>query len=285
MLDILVIAPHPDDAELGAAGAILKFKEEGAKVGVLDLTSGEPTPFGTLEKRAAETAAATKILGLDWRENLGLPNRSLEPTLEARRAAGDRHSPDAAEMAVCAVLGRCASRSCGGDAARRGGPLLGQADQDRHAGRAVASAADFQLLLRASEARRPAGVCSRHQPLLGAKSWRPFAAITASSSRAAAPSRRRFSISFATKRPTGARRIGAALRRAVYLPRADRPGEHAAAGLRLRYKVGAFRPTLPIEGTLRGRRAVLCRARHDDASRRQPRWVLHVGSRDKAIDR
>src|SRR5205807_4984746 len=85
MLDILVIAPHPDDAELGAAGAILKFKDEGAKVGVLDLTSGEPTPFGSLEKRAAETAAATKTLGLDWRQNLGLPNRSLENTLEARR--------------------------------------------------------------------------------------------------------------------------------------------------------------------------------------------------------
>jgi bacillithiol biosynthesis deacetylase BshB1 len=85
MLDILVIAPHPDDAELGAAGAILKFKEEGAKVGVLDLTSGEPTPFGSVEKRIAETAAATKILGLDWRENLGLANRSLEATLAARR--------------------------------------------------------------------------------------------------------------------------------------------------------------------------------------------------------
>jgi bacillithiol biosynthesis deacetylase BshB1 len=86
MIDILVIAPHPDDAELGAAGAILKFKAEGARVGVLDLTSGEPTPFGTPEKRAAETAAATALLGLDWRDNLGLPNRSLEPTLEARRA-------------------------------------------------------------------------------------------------------------------------------------------------------------------------------------------------------
>src|SRR5262245_34062232 len=85
MLDILVIAPHPDDAELGAAGAILKLKSEGAKVGVLDLTSGEPTPFGSPEKRAAETAAATKILGLDWRQNLGLPNRSLEATLDARR--------------------------------------------------------------------------------------------------------------------------------------------------------------------------------------------------------
>jgi bacillithiol biosynthesis deacetylase BshB1 len=86
MLDILVIAPHPDDAELGMAGAIMKFIAEGRRVGVLDLTSGEPTPHGSLEIRARETAAATKIMGLTWRENLGLPNRSLEPTLEARAA-------------------------------------------------------------------------------------------------------------------------------------------------------------------------------------------------------
>jgi bacillithiol biosynthesis deacetylase BshB1 len=86
MLDVLVIAPHPDDAELGMAGAILKFIAEGKRVGVLDLTSGEPTPHGSLEIRARETAAATRILGLEWRENLGLPNRSLQPTLEARAA-------------------------------------------------------------------------------------------------------------------------------------------------------------------------------------------------------
>jgi bacillithiol biosynthesis deacetylase BshB1 len=84
MLDILVIAPHPDDAELGMGGAILKFKQEGMRVGVLDLTSGEPTPHGTPAIRARETAAASKILELDWRENLGLPNRSLEPTLVNR---------------------------------------------------------------------------------------------------------------------------------------------------------------------------------------------------------
>ena len=84
MLDILVIAPHPDDAELGMGGAILKFKAAGLRVGVLDLTSGEPTPYGSLEIRARETAAATAVLGLDWRDNLGLPNRSLEPTLAAR---------------------------------------------------------------------------------------------------------------------------------------------------------------------------------------------------------
>ena len=84
MLDILVIAPHPDDAELGMGGAILKLKAAGLRVGVLDLTSGEPTPHGSPKIRQRETAAATEILGLDWRENLGLPNRSLEPTLEAR---------------------------------------------------------------------------------------------------------------------------------------------------------------------------------------------------------
>jgi bacillithiol biosynthesis deacetylase BshB1 len=60
------------------------MKAEGWKVGILDLTSGEPTPHGTPELRMKETAAATKILGVDWRENLGLPNRRLEATLDAR---------------------------------------------------------------------------------------------------------------------------------------------------------------------------------------------------------
>jgi bacillithiol biosynthesis deacetylase BshB1 len=84
MHDVLIVGPHPDDAELGAAGAILRLKAAGRRVGVLDLTSGEPTPFGSPEIRQRETAAATAVLGLDWRENLGLPNRSLEHTLDAR---------------------------------------------------------------------------------------------------------------------------------------------------------------------------------------------------------
>ena len=85
MLDALVIAPHPDDAELGMGGTIIRLLGQGWKVGVLDLTSGEPTPRGTPERRVAETAAANEALGGPWRENLGLPNRSLEPTLEHRR--------------------------------------------------------------------------------------------------------------------------------------------------------------------------------------------------------
>jgi len=85
-VDVLVIAPHPDDAELGAGGGILRMRAEGLRVGVLDLTSGEPTPFGSPEIRQAETVAATARLGLDWRGNLGLPNRELESTLPARAA-------------------------------------------------------------------------------------------------------------------------------------------------------------------------------------------------------
>jgi N-acetylglucosamine malate deacetylase 1 len=88
-LDFLVIAPHPDDAELGVAGTILTLKAQGARVGVLDLTDGEPTPHGSREIRRAETEAATNILKLDWRGNLGLPNRSLSADLESReRLAG-----------------------------------------------------------------------------------------------------------------------------------------------------------------------------------------------------
>jgi N-acetylglucosamine malate deacetylase 1 len=86
MLDALVVAPHPDDAELGMGGTIVRLGQAGWKVGILDLTSGEPTPLGSLERRAAETATANALLGNPWRQNLGLPNRSLEPTLIHRRA-------------------------------------------------------------------------------------------------------------------------------------------------------------------------------------------------------
>lgn len=84
LLDMLVVAPHPDDAELGMGGGIAKMCDLGWQVGVLDLTDGEPTPFGSIEQRRAETEAATQHLGLTWRENLGLPNRALQSTLEAR---------------------------------------------------------------------------------------------------------------------------------------------------------------------------------------------------------
>lgn len=86
MLDALVIAPHPDDAELGMGGTINVMLSKGMTVGILDLTDGEPTPLGSIETRARETVAASVALGLTWRENLGLPNRRLRATLAARAA-------------------------------------------------------------------------------------------------------------------------------------------------------------------------------------------------------
>src|SRR5262249_60510697 len=77
-------AAPPEDAWRGAGGAMLLLKAQGARVGVLDLTDGEPTPYGSPETRRAETAAATRVLELDYRGNLGLPNRSLVDDLAAR---------------------------------------------------------------------------------------------------------------------------------------------------------------------------------------------------------
>jgi bacillithiol biosynthesis deacetylase BshB1 len=84
-LDVLVIAAHPDDAEVGVGGTLCLLRAQGLRVGVLDLTDGEPTPHGSPEIRRRETEAASAVLGLHWRENLGLPNRALVADLEARR--------------------------------------------------------------------------------------------------------------------------------------------------------------------------------------------------------
>ena len=83
-LDFLVVAPHPDDAELGMGGTIIRMVEQGYRVGILDLTSGEPTPHGSETLRRQETELATSFLNVAWRGNAGLPNRSLENTLENR---------------------------------------------------------------------------------------------------------------------------------------------------------------------------------------------------------
>ncbi len=83
-VDLLVIAPHPDDAEIGMGGTIAAMAQRGRRVGVLDLTDGEPTPAGTVEKRLAEARAAAEALGLAWRGCLGLRNRALREDLDSR---------------------------------------------------------------------------------------------------------------------------------------------------------------------------------------------------------
>lgn len=77
-LDILVLPVHPDDAELGCAGTILKHIALGKKVGIVDLTRGELGTRGSAEIRAKEAAAAAEILGLTVRENLGIPDGLFE---------------------------------------------------------------------------------------------------------------------------------------------------------------------------------------------------------------
>lgn len=86
VLDVLVVAPHPDDAEISVGGTILACQAQGLRVGVIELTDGEPTPHGTVERRMKETRQSTEVLGLAWRDNLQLPNRQLQHSLEARQA-------------------------------------------------------------------------------------------------------------------------------------------------------------------------------------------------------
>jgi bacillithiol biosynthesis deacetylase BshB1 len=77
-LDLLSIVAHPDDTELTCAGTVIKMAEAGYKAGVLDLTQGESGTRGNAQLRAREAARASKVMGLAWRGNLGLPDAALE---------------------------------------------------------------------------------------------------------------------------------------------------------------------------------------------------------------
>ncbi len=76
-LDVIAVAPHPDDVELTCGATLAKLVRQGYRVGIIDLTTGEPTPRGNEETRAREAEAARKVLGGHVRINLGLPNRGL----------------------------------------------------------------------------------------------------------------------------------------------------------------------------------------------------------------
>jgi bacillithiol biosynthesis deacetylase BshB1 len=79
-LDLLAIAAHPDDVEITCGGALLKMAQRGYKTGILDLTAGEMGTRGTPESRAKEAAKAAKLLGVKWRETLGVPDSDVQPT-------------------------------------------------------------------------------------------------------------------------------------------------------------------------------------------------------------
>ncbi|HLX67977.1 MAG TPA: bacillithiol biosynthesis deacetylase BshB1, partial [Puia sp.] len=109
-LDILAIAVHPDDVELGCSGTLLMEKANGKRTGVVDLTRGELGTRGTPELRAAEAARAAEILQVDVRENLKMADgffrndeehqrlliqaiRKYRPEIVLGNALEDRH-PD-----------------------------------------------------------------------------------------------------------------------------------------------------------------------------------------------
>ncbi len=107
-IDILAIGAHPDDIELGCGGTILNEIHKGKKVGLIDLTAGELGTRGSVEKRKQESYKASKILGVDFRLNLGMKDgfikndeksqiqvirfiRKEEPDVIICNAPDDRH--------------------------------------------------------------------------------------------------------------------------------------------------------------------------------------------------
>jgi len=96
-LDVLVIAAHPDDAEISVGGTLLRLARAGKRVGIVDLTRGELGTRGSAADRTRETEAANAILGLAVRHNLELPDGRVLPSLEARErlaAIVRDHAPD-----------------------------------------------------------------------------------------------------------------------------------------------------------------------------------------------
>lgn len=81
--DAVCVGAHPDDVEIGMGATVAKMVAEGLRVAIVDLTNGEPTPHGSAEVRAAESARAADILGVE-RRTLTQPNRYLFDSVEAR---------------------------------------------------------------------------------------------------------------------------------------------------------------------------------------------------------
>jgi len=85
-VDILVVAPHPDDAELCCGGLLLKAARARISLGIVDVTRGEMATRGSVRTRQQEAAAASRLLGVQARENLRLPDGGLSDNDRLRRA-------------------------------------------------------------------------------------------------------------------------------------------------------------------------------------------------------
>ena len=86
-LDVIVVGAHPDDVEIACGGTIAAMVEQGYRVGIIDLTDGEPTPLSpSPEVRRAEAVAAAKVLGVHVRKILDFTNRRLMDGFDERVA-------------------------------------------------------------------------------------------------------------------------------------------------------------------------------------------------------
>jgi len=86
-LDCIAVGAHPDDVEIACGGTLARLVQQGYKVGIIDLTDGEPTPLSPgPEVRLAEAKSAAAALGAIVRITLDLPNRRLFDCFEARVA-------------------------------------------------------------------------------------------------------------------------------------------------------------------------------------------------------
>jgi bacillithiol biosynthesis deacetylase BshB1 len=78
--------PHPDDVELFCGGTVARLVRLGYRTAIVDLSEGELSSRGTLETRRGEAQAAARVLGVQRRINLGLPDGGLENSPANRRA-------------------------------------------------------------------------------------------------------------------------------------------------------------------------------------------------------
>lgn len=85
-IDVLAIGAHPDDAEIGAGGTLLRCAALGYRTAILDMTRGELGTRGTAEERAKESADAAAVLGLAWRGTVDLGDGHVRDTPESRQA-------------------------------------------------------------------------------------------------------------------------------------------------------------------------------------------------------
>lgn len=107
-LDILAFAAHPDDVELSCSGTLIRHIEAGKRVGIVDLTEGELGSRGSAALRKEEAAAASQVMGIHYRANLGMRDgfftideahqrliieqiRHTQPDVVLANAVSDRH--------------------------------------------------------------------------------------------------------------------------------------------------------------------------------------------------